>query len=121
MLEKDNGLFVGKDNRTNHKAIYKTSISAFNLVKKHINSFPKDKSHYCKHDSCKLYLSSDLNKAIMYYSLQKIFVGKKIFFLILFFYLYIHLIENVWVQHKQRKKVAIQMKNDNKNQICLGQ
>jgi len=62
----DNGLFVGKDNRTNHKALNKTPISALNLVKEHINSFPKVESHYCRRDFSKLYLSSDLNKALMY-------------------------------------------------------
>lgn len=61
-----NGLFVGKDKRTNHHAMNKTSTTSTHLVKEHINSFPKVESHYCRKDTTKLYLSSDLKKALMY-------------------------------------------------------
>lgn len=55
------GLFVGKDKRTNHHALNKILTTDVELVKQHINSFPKVESHYCRKDTRKLYLSSDLN------------------------------------------------------------
>lgn len=61
-----NGVFVGKDKRTNHNALNKTSTTNIHFVKEHINSFPKVTSHYCRKDTSKLYLLSDLNKAKMY-------------------------------------------------------
>lgn len=51
----NNGLFIGDDKRKNHKASNATSQSDLNLVKNHINSFPKVESHYCRRDSSKLY------------------------------------------------------------------
>jgi len=61
-----NGLFVGKDKRINHNALNKTSTTKIDFVKEHINSFPRVESHYCRKDTSKLYLPSDLNKAKMY-------------------------------------------------------
>lgn len=43
-----------------------TTDEAKNLVLEHINQFPKIESHYCRRDSQKHYLSSDLNISIMY-------------------------------------------------------
>jgi len=147
---RDNGLFVGKDNRTNRKSLNKTPISALNLVKEYINSFPKVESHYCRRDSSKLYLSSDLNKALMYrlytdhfckernISPVSFFIYKQTFNAFdpqLSFFLpkkdqCFHCnannnaidktdIENYWVQHKERVKVAIQMKSDDKKKSAL--
>lgn len=143
----DNGLFVGKDNRTNHSAFNKTSMSALNLVKEHINSFLKVESHYCRRDSSKLYLSSDLNKALMqrlytdnfckerHISPVSFFVYKKHLNPQLAFYLpkkdqCFHCnaynnaidktdIESNWVQHKQREKVAMEMKRIDKKKSAL--
>lgn len=122
----DSGLLFGKDNRTNHEAFNKSSISALNLIKEHINSFPKVESNYCRRDS---------NKTLMYLlyidyfckegniSLFSLFIYKQTLNsfdpLLSFFYqknINVSLVmdnetdryrnnnKNYWVQHKQRER-----------------
>ena len=62
----DTGLFVGYDKRIDTHPPNSTSDEVKALVKQHINSFPRVESHYCRRDSKKNYLSSDLNILIMY-------------------------------------------------------
>lgn len=57
----DEGMYTGIDGRTGRTPPNKTSIEDITEIKKHINSFPKMQSHYCRRDSKKLYLSSELN------------------------------------------------------------
>jgi len=60
------GMFVGVDGRLGRMPPNKTSDKIIREVKNHIQSFPKIESHYCCHDTKKLYLSLDLNISIMY-------------------------------------------------------
>ncbi|CAI6355658.1 unnamed protein product [Macrosiphum euphorbiae] len=59
-------MFVGVDGRLGRTPPNKTSDKIIQEVKNHIQSFPKMEFHYCRHDTKKLYLSSDLNISIMY-------------------------------------------------------
>jgi len=59
-------MFVGVDGRLGRTPLNKKSDKMIQEVKNHIQSFPKMESHYCRYDTKKLYLSSDLNISIMY-------------------------------------------------------
>jgi len=61
-----NGLSIGEDKRKNHYFWNKTSTTDIDFVKEHINRFPRIESHYCRKDTSKLYLASDLTKSKMY-------------------------------------------------------
>lgn len=65
-MMSETGLFTGYDKRKDSRPPNSTPDEAKNLVLDHINLFPKIESHYCRRDSQKHYLSSDLNISIMY-------------------------------------------------------
>lgn len=54
------------DNRGRHTAWNKTPVDDMERVKEHIQSFPKYKSHYCRKDTEREYLSPTLNLAKMF-------------------------------------------------------
>lgn len=58
--------YVGHDRRLGKCPVNKTTDENRDLVLEHINSFPTVEAHYCRKNSKKLYLSSDLNLSIMY-------------------------------------------------------
>lgn len=60
------GNYVGKDKRKGRQAKNKLDEERKNLVKDHINSFPRIEPHYCRKDSNKQYLSPELNVTQMY-------------------------------------------------------
>lgn len=60
------GTYIGHDGRSGKKPPNLTLEVNINYVKEHIDSFPRVESHYCRKDSKKLYLSSELNISIMY-------------------------------------------------------
>lgn len=60
------GNYSSHDKRAGKKPVNATSASSIAAVKSHIDSFPRMESHYCRRDSKKLYLASDLNISIMY-------------------------------------------------------
>lgn len=62
----EGGAYLGTDKRLGKKPKNATTEEQDDRVRKHIPSFPKMESHYCRKDSKKLYLSSDLNIATMY-------------------------------------------------------
>jgi len=62
----DEGMYTGIDGRLGKKPTNKTSNIDINQIKKHIDSFPKMESHYCRRDTKKLYLSAELNLSVMY-------------------------------------------------------
>ena len=64
----ETGLFVGYDKRTDSKPYNKTEEKSEQLVKEHINSFARIESHYCRRDSKKEYLPSNLNLSLIYRS-----------------------------------------------------
>uniref|UniRef100_A0A6P7GN78 Uncharacterized protein LOC114344462 n=1 Tax=Diabrotica virgifera virgifera TaxID=50390 RepID=A0A6P7GN78_DIAVI len=61
-----NGLYIGRDKRIGVKPPNVTPSDTIQLVKDHIDSFPRIESHYCRRDSQKQYLSPDLNISKMY-------------------------------------------------------
>lgn len=60
------GIYVGTDGRIGRPAPNATSEDRVRHVKKHIDSFPRMESHYCRKYSKKLYLSPELNVAELY-------------------------------------------------------
>ena len=57
----------GTDQRGKHaNRPNKVSASSTNIIKEHINSFPRMESHYCRKNTKKEYLSQDLNLTKMY-------------------------------------------------------
>ncbi|KAJ8967725.1 hypothetical protein NQ314_002671 [Rhamnusium bicolor] len=60
------GAYIGSDGRKGKPALNATSEASTNHVKKHIDMFPRMESHYCRRDTRKLYLASDLNITVMY-------------------------------------------------------
>jgi len=62
----DFGMYTGIDERKGQVALNKLQLEKRNKVKNHINLFPRVESHYCRRDSSKQYLSSDLNISSMY-------------------------------------------------------
>lgn len=62
----DNGLYVGYDKRKDTKPHNATKVDVVSLVKEHIDSFPRVESHYCRRDTRKRYLCSDLNLCVLY-------------------------------------------------------
>jgi len=62
----ETGHFIGEDKRGKHAAVNKTKDSDLQLVRKHIESFPKMPSHYTRRDSKKEYLDQGLNINKMY-------------------------------------------------------
>ena len=62
----ETGRFDGDDKRGKHVAVNKTKDSELELVRKHIESFPKMPSHYTRQDSKKEYLDQGLNINKMY-------------------------------------------------------
>lgn len=61
-----NGLYIGRDKRIGVQPPNTTPLETIQLVKEHIDSFPRIESHYCRRDSQKQYLSPDLNISKMY-------------------------------------------------------
>lgn len=59
------GLYVGIDNRIGNCG-RKTKLTAVEHVKKHIDSFPRMESHYCRKSSQKLYLDASLSVSELY-------------------------------------------------------
>ncbi|KAL5239426.1 hypothetical protein ACI65C_006836 [Semiaphis heraclei] len=62
----DFGMYTGIDGRKGQVAWNKLPLEITNKVKNHIDLFPRVESHYCRRDSSKQYLSSDLNISTMY-------------------------------------------------------
>ena len=58
---KKNGISVYVDNRKGNAHRKTFNDSDQQKIKDHINSFPRDESHYGRAKSCKEYLSPDLN------------------------------------------------------------
>ncbi|XP_072376507.1 uncharacterized protein [Diabrotica undecimpunctata] len=58
--------YTGFDKRKGKRPHNVTKEQDVLLVKEHIDSFPRVESHYCRRDSTKQYLSSDLNLSQMY-------------------------------------------------------
>lgn len=61
-----NGLYIGRDKRIGVLPPNATPLETIQLVKEHIDSFPRIESHYCRRDSQKQYLLPDLNISKMY-------------------------------------------------------
>ena len=64
--KNDVGLFGGEDRRGKGFCKLKTSEQSIAFVKAHIESFPKAESHYCRKESQRQYLESNLNIKVMY-------------------------------------------------------
>lgn len=62
----NSGMYTGYDKRRDTKPYNSTNEEAVSLVREHIDSFPRVESHYCRRDSTKLYLGSDLNISVLY-------------------------------------------------------
>nr|CAH7729952.1 unnamed protein product [Callosobruchus chinensis] len=60
------GMYIGYDKRKDTKPHNLTDEGTALLVHEHIDSFPRVESHYCRKDSTKQYLGSDLNISIMH-------------------------------------------------------
>lgn len=60
------GMYIGHDKRKDIRPHNATSEANITLVKEHIDSFPRVESHYCRRDSSKQYLGSDLNISVLY-------------------------------------------------------
>lgn len=60
------GVFLEKDGRKGRPAPNATKSEAVEHVKRHIDSFPRMESHYCRKDTKKLYLSPELNVSELY-------------------------------------------------------
>nr|CAI5820916.1 unnamed protein product [Callosobruchus analis] len=58
--------YIGYDKRKDTKPHNVTDEVTALLVREHIDSFPRVGSHYCRQDSTKHYLGSDLNISIMH-------------------------------------------------------
>ena len=72
----ETGHFDGEDKPGKHTSVTKTKDSDLQLVKKHIESFPRMPSHYTRRDSKKEYLNQGLNVNKMY-SLYDEFCSKQ--------------------------------------------
>nr|CAH7744237.1 unnamed protein product [Callosobruchus chinensis] len=59
-------MYIGYDKRKDTKPHNLTDEGTALLVHEHIDSFPRVESHYCRKDSTKQYLGSDLNISIMH-------------------------------------------------------
>ncbi|ESO90767.1 hypothetical protein LOTGIDRAFT_163649 [Lottia gigantea] len=59
--------FVGEDKRGHHTSSNKTSEERLDLVRKHIESFPKIESHYTRSDTHRQYLNQDMSISKMYH------------------------------------------------------
>ena len=66
LSKKKAGVFVGTDGRLGKEPPNKTAADRIELVKCHIDSFPKVESHYCRSSTTKLYLGPELSVSIMY-------------------------------------------------------
>lgn len=55
-----------RDGRGRHPSHRKTSDEALEIIRNHINSFPQMESHYCRQNSKKKYLDSNLNLKKMF-------------------------------------------------------
>lgn len=60
------GSFEGQDRRGKHEPVNKTKEIDVEIVKEHIEAFPKMESHYCRKTSSKMYLDSNLSISKMY-------------------------------------------------------
>lgn len=60
------GSFIGQDRRGKHEPVNKTKEIDVEIVKEHIEAFPKMESHYCRKTSSKMYLESNLSISKMY-------------------------------------------------------
>ena len=60
------GVYVGEDRRGRHAPHNKTTKTALDWVRKHIESFPVVDGHYTRKDSSRKYLVADLNIMRMY-------------------------------------------------------
>lgn len=58
---KNAGIFASDDSRGKQQSVNKTPSESIEMVRKHIESFPKMQSHYIREQSKKEYLSVDLN------------------------------------------------------------
>lgn len=144
-----NGLFIGEDKKKYHKPSNHTSQEDLNIVKNHISSFPKVESHYCRRDSSKLYLSSDLNLATLYRLYKEQMYEKNM--VAVSFYIYQKVfhsfeprlgfflpkkdqcfhcnayyeaadnqsLEKDWTEHKKREKEAMEMKSADKQKAVI--
>lgn len=68
MSKIGSGIYIGNDGRSElvSKKYNSTSEENKNHIKNHVDSFPRVESHYCRKDTQKQYLASDLNLSIMY-------------------------------------------------------
>lgn len=71
------GSYVGADNRKGKIPANKTSLEDTKFVKEHIDQYPRIESHYCRKDSKKIYLDSDLNLSRMYKMYKEVFCPEK--------------------------------------------
>lgn len=62
----ESGIYMGQHNSKGRKPPNSTKDINVELVKSHIDSFPIVESHYCRKDTKKHYLSSELNISTMY-------------------------------------------------------
>ena len=60
------GTFVGEDKRGKHTPVNKISNEHIARVKRHIESFPKNESHYTRSDTRRLHLNQRLSISKMY-------------------------------------------------------
>ncbi|CAH1107460.1 unnamed protein product [Psylliodes chrysocephalus] len=62
----DSGVYVGFDHRKERPAPNVTSAEQVRHIKTHIDMFPRMASHYCRRDTKRQYLASDLNISVIY-------------------------------------------------------
>lgn len=62
----DSGVYVGFDHRKGRPAPNVTSAEQVRHIKTHIDMFPRMASHYCRRDTMRQYLASDLNISVIY-------------------------------------------------------
>ncbi|XP_076090122.1 uncharacterized protein LOC143062260 [Mytilus galloprovincialis] len=66
LQNQQDGVFIGEDKRGKHMPHNKTTKTAMELVRRHIESFPVVDGHYTRKDSNRKYLGADLNIKRMY-------------------------------------------------------
>ena len=66
LRNQQGGIYVGGDKRGKHEPHNKTTKTAMEVIRKHIESFPVVEGHYTRKDSNRKYLGADLNITRMY-------------------------------------------------------